>query len=228
MYNINSPTVQALLGKIPNGVGNMPVYSGNTPVASSYYAPVPNRMGTGLPYPSPKEMLENVGAAQFSNTMPVYGQVGFGYPQTIVGGYSPNYDPTGYGMNPQNPFNGYYNPYMGYGQNMGFYQDPYIPEPSGFVDDDEYTYELLERYPPQMLGLVYDQNIAETAYNNGLTYGEQLMEICNLQSTLSRAVSKTLGRPEEEAEKLAESYKIKFNNPLWKLFRILYSTSESY
>lgn len=92
MLNINSPTVQAMMQNVPQGVGNMPVYYGNTPALSS-------EQQLSTPYPSPKEMLMQSGQQN------VYEPTSFA-PRNIVGGYNPGY---------QAAFSGYINPYMGYG-----------------------------------------------------------------------------------------------------------------
>lgn len=104
MLNINSPTVQAMMQNVPQGVGNMPVYFGNTPVISTEQQPI------STPYPSPKEMLMQSGQQN------VYAQTSFA-PRNIVGGYNPGFEAA---------FGGYVNPYMGYGYS-GYGFNPMIP-----------------------------------------------------------------------------------------------------
>lgn len=94
--NLNSPTVQAMLNNIPQGIGNMPVYFGNDPSVSQFQQ-------QATPYPSPKEMLIQGGQAS------VYSPTQF-MPNNIVGGYNPGY---------QAAFNSYSNPYLNY--NYQFY-----------------------------------------------------------------------------------------------------------
>ena len=52
--NINSPTLQAMLGDIPKGVGNFPTFNGNGPTVYT-----DNRTSFSSPYPSPKDMMIN-------------------------------------------------------------------------------------------------------------------------------------------------------------------------
>lgn len=104
MLNINSPTVQAMMQNVPQGVGNMPVYFGNTPALSS------EQQQISTPYPSPKEMLMQSGQQN------VYEQTSF-MPRNIVGGYNPGFEAA---------FGGYINPYMGYGYS-GYGFNPMIP-----------------------------------------------------------------------------------------------------
>ena len=104
MLNINSPTVQAMMQNVPQGVGNMPVYFGSTPVVSTEQQPI------STPYPSPKEMLMQSGQQN------VYAQTTFA-PRNMVGGYNPGFDAA---------FGGYVNPYMGYGYS-GYGFNPMIP-----------------------------------------------------------------------------------------------------
>ena len=104
MYNMNSPTLQAMLQNTPQGMGNMPVYNGNAPTVTT-------TQQFNSPYPSPKDMVIQ------SGQQAIYTPVGFGYPQNIVGGYNPN--------TPQSVFSGYSNPYMGYGSYSGYgYMQP--------------------------------------------------------------------------------------------------------
>ena len=117
MLNINSPTVQAMMQNVPQGVGNMPVYFGNTPVISSEHQPI------STPFPSPKEMLMQSGQQN------VYAQTSF-TPRNVVGGYNPGFNAA---------FGGYVNPYMGYGYS-GYGFNPMIP----LDDETRLTLELAE------------------------------------------------------------------------------------
>ena len=100
MLNMNSPTVQAMINNLPQGIGNMPVYFGNTPSITE----VQNSQQNNMPYPSPKEMILQSGESM------VYSPTSF-TPRNIVGGYNPGF---------QTAFSNYYNPYMGYGSYNGF------------------------------------------------------------------------------------------------------------
>ena len=162
MLNMNSPTVQAMLNNLPQGVGNMPVYYGNTPTISSEIQPQVN-----TPYPSPKEMLTQTGQNN------IYTPTSF-MPRNIVGGYNPGY---------QAVFADYSNPYMGYGSYSGYY-NPMMP-----MDDD-----ARERL--------------ETANFNGVTYDEQLIGESNLYKSISRIVSKNVGRSEEDANECVSAFDI--------------------
>lgn len=107
MLNVNSPTVQAMLNNTPNGVGNMPVYCGNSPTVTQTEIPVTGQQmnSHNFPYPSPKEMLIESGQNA------IYSPTSFYQPANpIVGGYNPylNYNNSGFQM----AFNGYSNPYM--------------------------------------------------------------------------------------------------------------------
>ena len=167
MLNMNSPTVQAMLNNLPQGVGNMPVYYGNTPTVTSEISTQPT-----IPYPSPKEMLIQSGQNN------IYSPTSFA-PRNIVGGYNPGY---------QTAFDGYSNPYMGYGAYGGYQFSP--------MDDDA------------RLRL-------EAAWFNGLTYDEQLRSESNLYKKISRIVSRNVGRDEETANDCEKAFDIynKYPNP---------------
>lgn len=92
MLNINSPTVQAMMNNIPQGMGNMPAYFGNSPTVEQVQQ---QPTFSGSPYPSPKEMLMQ------SACNNIYQQTTFG--NNIVGGYNPGFNAA---------FSGYSNPYM--------------------------------------------------------------------------------------------------------------------
>lgn len=167
MLNINSPTVQAMMQNLPEGVGNMPVYFGNTPTITTEQ----NTNQFISPYPSPKEMLMQSGQQN------IYAPTSFA-PRNIVGAYNPGF---------QAAFDGYVNPYMGYGAYGGYgYNYPI----------DEETRQTLEM-----------------AAMNGLEYGEQIQMESNLYKTMSRVVSKSLGRSEEEAKHFESAYEPYDKNP---------------
>lgn len=126
MLNMNSPTVQAMLNSLPQGVGNMPVYYGNQPNISTEMQPVPQSTGFSSPYPSPKDMVMQAGSQQQT-----FSPVPFHTQSRFVGGLNPN---PNYGF--QQMFAGYNNPYMGYGSNMGI--------PYGFQTMDEDTRRVYE------------------------------------------------------------------------------------
>ena len=163
MYNMNSPTLQAMLQNTPQGIGNMPVYSGSTPTITT------SQQQVNTPYPSPKDMVIQ------SGQQAIYTPVGFGspYPQNIVGGYNPNF---------QHPvFNGYNNPYMGYGTYGGvYYPQQYVTEEMRIT--------------------------AEVAAMNGLSYNEQVQLEINVNKRLSVFVNKSLGTSEEEIEERRDSW----------------------
>ena len=168
MLNVNSPTVQAMLSNTPQGMGNIPVYYGNTPSIEQQTMQVPS-----TPFPSPKEMLIQGGQSAVYN--PTYFA-----PRNIVGAYNPGFETA---------FQNYYNPYMGYGYNMynpyyggyGYYQMPL----------DQETRDTLE-----------------VATANGLTYEEQINSESKLLKTISRIVSKNVGRTEEETKRCEEAFDV--------------------
>lgn len=165
MLNVNSPTVQAMLGNTPQGYGNMPVYFGNMPTVYQSTESSVNTLQT--PFPSPKEMITQGGQQM------IYSPTNFA-PRNIVGAYNPGYNAA---------FAGYSNPYMGYGSYNG------------------YTYMAT---PPD----ADSQERLEAAMANGLTYDEQLHEESNLYKTISKIVSKNVGRTEEETEECAAAFNI--------------------
>lgn len=111
MLNVNSPTVQAMMQNTPQGFGNMPVYSGNTPMLTS------TPQETINPFPSPKEML--MASGQQTVYMPTQMQPSYN-PQQFVGGYNPGFNAA---------FSGYVNPYMGFGYSGFGYGMMYQPTP---------------------------------------------------------------------------------------------------
>ena len=80
-------------------------------------------------------------------------------------------------------FSGYNNPYMGYGSYGGY--NNYNAPPD--IDSKERL---------------------EAAMLKGISYDEQLVEESNLYKTISRIVSKNIGRTEEEADKCASTFNI--------------------
>lgn len=161
MLNLNSPTVQAMLGNTPQGYGNMPVYYGSSPTVTQ-----PNN-GVQTPFPSPKEMITQGGQQM------IYNPTSFA-PQNIIGGYNPGFNAA---------FAGYSNPYMNYG-----------------------NYNLLNYYqsPPD----ADSRDRLEVAILNGLSYDEQLEEESKLYKTMSRIVSKNLGRDTKETEECEKAFNI--------------------
>ena len=158
MLNVNSPTVQAMMNNIPQGVGNMPVYFGSAPTITQE-----TQQPISTPYPSPKEMLIQSGQQN------IYQPTTFG--RNIVGSYNPAFDMM---------FNGYSNPYM------GGYVNPYPAMPMD--PDTRLTYEM--------------------ACYNQITYQEQLTMESNIYKAMSRVVSKSLNRSEEEAKKCEAKFDI--------------------
>lgn len=165
MLNLNSPTVQAMLGNTPQGYGNMPVYYGNSPTVTQTEQP---SNGFQTPFPSPKEMI-----AQGGQQM-IYNPTSFA-PRNIVGAYNPGYNAA---------FAGYSNPYMGYGY-YGGYGNSIEPIP----DEDS-------------------RDRLEAANFNGISYSEQLAEESKLYKTISRIVSKNIGRSEDKAKECEEAFNI--------------------
>ena len=184
MYNMNSPTLQAMLQNVPQGMGNMPSYNGSAPTITT------QTQQFTTPYPSPKEMLIQSGQQN------IYQPVGFGVPQPMMPGYNPTPQPMmpGYynhttqpmmpGYNPPpSPLAGYSNPYMGYG-----------------------TYGGYSNYTPVQYMNPQAQVIYNAAISNGRTYEEQVKTEINVCQRVSRIVSKLLGRDEEETNRRAEFY----------------------
>ena len=161
MLNANSPTVQALLNSTPPGTGNLPVYFGNTPTIST-------ETPSCTPYPSPKEMMIQ------SGQQAIYQPTSFG--NNIVGAANPGFNAA---------FNGYINPYMGYGYGPGYCMP---------MDDET-------------------RRIMQSAAYNNLSYEEEVHMECDVYKQMSRVVSKTLGRSEEETKKCEEAFNPYLKNP---------------
>ena len=101
-------------------------------------------------------------------------------PRNIVGGYNPGY---------QAAFAGYSNPYMGYGYSgfgCGFGQ--VLGQNQFLTEEDRIT--------------------AEVAAMNGYSYEEQIVAESELYTTISKIVSKNIGRDEEETKRCAETFKV--------------------
>ena len=143
-------------------LNNTPNGIGNMPV---YYGNQPTMTSEVVQqpramYPSPKEMLMN--------------------------GYTFSPSPSPYVGARSSLFNGYSNPYMGYGTYMGNpYQ--YVPTPT-----DKYTRDYIE-----------------AARFNGISYEDQVKAQSDLNKRLSRMCSKFFGRDEEETEKRVHIYDVK-------------------
>lgn len=149
MLNINSPTVQAMLNNTPQGVGNMPVYSGNTPQISTQQFQTP--------YPSPKDMVIQGGLQN------VYSPTYFTPTNPIVGAYNPMYG--SYNPAVQAAFSGYNNPYMGY--NMGAQYNPYGYNPYlAFANPYGYQYNNGQPFVPQSA-----EDCTIDSLNNLMSYG---------------------------------------------------------
>ena len=149
MLNANSPIVQAMLANTPNGLGNMPVYYGNTPTITTETVPVQSQ-SFSQPFPSPKEMLSNSG--QYS----IYGQTSF-MPQPM---YQQPMNPIiGGGPNFNAVFNGYSNPYIGTGSFMGYYTNP-----MEVIPVDEESKQILEA--AKYNGITYSEQLVNTSTLN--------------------------------------------------------------
>ena len=180
MLNMNSPTVQAMLNNTPQGFGNMQM--------PGYYGNSPTVITTQTVPQTQQPQQQSMPfpspkemLMQGGQQM-IYQPTNFTQPRNIVGGYNPGY---------QSAFGDYYNPYMGYGYSgygYGYgFNNPYYQQP---MDDD--ARERLEA----------------ANYNNS-TYDEQLEDDEKLFKSISRIVSKNIGRTEEEAaecEKRFEKY----------------------
>lgn len=175
MLNINSPTVQAMMNNLPQGVGNMPVYFGNQPQVTTQIQTQPVQSGTGFstPYPSPKDMVMQAGMQHQG-----YYPTSFAPQNNLVGGYNPAF---------QAAFQNYSNPYMGYGSYMGY----------GMIGG------INPAYMDDMSRAVYYNAIA-----NGLSYEDQLQNDKKLYTSISKIVSKGLGRTEEEAKRAEATFDI--------------------
>ena len=160
MLNTNSPIVQALMEKVPQGVGNMPTYQGNSPSITSVAVP----QQPAAMYPSPKEMLMNG-----YNFAPA--------PSPYVGGRNPMFD-------------GYSNPYMGYGTYMG--NPAFYSQPQQYIPTDRYTRDYIE-----------------AARLSNITYEEQVKVQSKLNKLMSETASRYFGRSEEEISERVSLYDVK-------------------
>lgn len=178
MLNVNSPTVQMMLSRTPQGIGNMPIYYGNTPTVETTVQPMQQGSASAMPFPSPKEMLMQQGQ------MNIYAPTGFA-PRNIVGAYNPGF---------QAAFAGYSNPFMGYGSYGGSYGYGFNLQPMYPIDEDS-------------------RMMAEVAAFSGISYDEQLRYESTLYKTMSKIVSKSLDRTEEEAEECEKAFDIYCKQP---------------
>ena len=179
MINMNSPTVQAMLQNTPQGFGNMPAYYGDMPTVTQT-----SQHTSQIPFPSPKEMLINGGQNM------IYNPTSFA-PRNIVGAYNSGY---------QTAFDGYANPYMDYSNQYNPYTNPYMNPYSGYFSPQS-SYFMT---PPDE----DSRERLEAAYNNGLTYDEQLRIESRLFKKLSRIVSHNIDRSEEDAKLCEEAFDI--------------------
>lgn len=176
MLNINSPTVQAMMNNLPQGVGNMPIYFGNQPQVTTEVTqqqPVQNSTGFSTPYPSPKDMVMQAGAQHQAY-----------YPTTFipqngyVGGYNPGF---------QTAFQNYSNPYMGYGSYMG--------------------YGMMGGLNPALMDDM-SRAVYYNAMANSMSYEDQLKNDELLYKSISKIVSKGLGRTEDESKRAEATFDI--------------------
>ena len=176
MLNINSPTVQAMMNNLPQGVGNMPIYFGNQPQVTAEVTqqqPVQNSTGFSTPYPSPKDMVMQAGAQHQA-----YYPTTFVPQNAYVGGYNPGF---------QTAFQNYSNPYMGYGSYMG--------------------YGMMGGINPTLMDDM-SRAIYYNAMANNISYEDQLKNDELLYKSISKIVSKGLGRTEEEAKQAEATFDI--------------------
>lgn len=217
MLNINSPTVQMMLQNTPQGFGNMPIYYGNGPTITTEAYTVPQgtvipEVGQQMPYPSPKEMVAQIGQSN------VYTPSQFA-PVNVVGAYNPGY---------QAAFSNYSNPYMGQGSYGGIPQ-PYNPyqQPSMYQQGYQSLYPQYQQ-PYNPYQYAYPQNgyyygycpipapidkqsaaILECCMISGLNYDDQLKANSEVMKMMSRIAGHNLGRSEEEQQKIEDGYTIK-------------------
>ena len=174
MLNINSPTVQSMLANTPLGLGNIPIYNGATPTVTTETIQNPQ------PYPSPKDMVLDSGFYQPTQFAPSPTMQGDMINRTpFLGGYAAQYSqPQGMGYNQP------YNPYIG-GLNNQYSQYRY----------GQFAYNMQPMYIDQET-----RYTIEAAYENGISYSEQIVQESTIYKMISRACSKVLGRSEEEAK----------------------------
>ena len=207
MININSPTVQSMLNNTPQGVGNMPTYTGPTVTTETYT--IPNgiwnpSIGQQMPYPSPREMVTQMGRSN------IYSPSTFA-PINIVGAANPGYNAA---------FSNYSNPYMGQGSYGGI-SNPYAPyQPPIYTQGYQSIYPQYQSYTPYQQPIypgfgyipapIDEQSslILECCMLSGLTYDEQLRHTSNIMKRISRIVSHNIGRSEEEAKRFESDYDI--------------------
>lgn len=222
MFNLNSPTIQQMLKDIPQGVGNMPVYYGNTPtvedVTTQYQQPQQQMVYQQQPvmqqptyYYQQPDMMYGQQYQQGYYQQPVMQQTYQGVqpqactpypsPKEMLMQSSPNpnpYMPTTFSQ-PRNIVGGYNS---GYQQAFGNYYNPYMGQGySGF------GYGSFIGYPRELN--IHDQNSMDTykiAMMNGLSYKEQIENEIKIFKTCSRIVSRALGRSEEEAKRCEATF----------------------
>ena len=187
MINVNSPTVQSMLASTPVGFGNMASAAYTAPPIQSDMQ-MQNDMNLGVGNQIPFGGYEQPQYPQQYQYQTLYQPM---YPQQQYGMQYPQYPQYqngssivgGYNPNVNAVFNGYSNPYMSNGFD-GFGYQPQVP-----MDQD-----AIERL--------------QMAEMNGLTYDEQLIQESNLYKSLSRIVSKSLGRSEEDAKRFENLFSI--------------------
>ena len=161
-------------------LNNTPQGFGNIPI---YYGSAPVMTQTVQPIQQNTNQIPYPSPKEMlanAGQSTVYQPTQFMPQNNIVGGYNPNF---------QNIFAGYNNPYMGYGTYGGF---PSYNNQSYFMaPPDEDSRDRLE-----------------VAINNGLTYDEQLLQESNLYKSISRLVSKNIGRNEDEAKECEDAFNI--------------------
>ena len=162
-------------------LNNTPYGVGNLPV---YFGSAPTITGTVEPVQNqPMQQMPFPSPKEMLTSggqSMIYNPTTFAPQPNIVGGYNPSFNAA---------FSGYTNPYMGVGTYGGF--PSYGYSPFQYVPMDEDARDRLMR-----------------AEINGLTYDEQLEEDSNILKTMSRIVSKNLGRSEEEAKECEDAFAI--------------------
>lgn len=172
--NWNSPIVQNAMTNAPQAFQGSQFYMGSQPTFTAGTA----TMQSPSPYPSPRDMVLNVGQSQM-----------YGYPQQFVGGYTPPTVQFTGALNPnamQQAFDGYANPYIGYGEYTG-YGVPYMQSQAVYLNPT-------------------DQAVWSEAAYNDITVEQQL----EMESRIWKQISKIVnhGASEQEIEEKAKRYDI--------------------
>lgn len=169
----------------------------NSPTVQAMLRNAPQGFGNmPMYYGTPLTMESTIQPVQ-QQSAPTNFQTPYPSPKEMLAGFGQSnvYQPTSFAprnivgaYNPgyQAAFAGYSNPYMGYGYSgygYGFGQQ-FIP----MTEEDRIT--------------------AEVAALNGYSYDEQIHAESNLYKTISRIVSKNLGRDEETAKECEDTFKI--------------------